>query len=77
MLAISKRGYADDARELAAINAEACALSESRAAFEYRHSEAFVGETDRRRQANQGATHDDRGIGGVYKPGHRTLYPLT
>jgi hypothetical protein len=70
MPTISKRGYADDARKLAAINAEACALPKVGAAFEYRHAESFMGETDRRRQTHQGASDDDRSIGGVCKPGH-------
>jgi hypothetical protein len=49
MFAISKCGSADDARKLMAINAEACSLSELGAAFEYRHTEAFMGQADCRR----------------------------
>ena len=74
MLAISKRRYADDARKLAAINAEAYVIPEPGAALEYRHAEAFVGEADRRRQAHQGAADDDRSIGRVCKLGHGTLH---
>jgi hypothetical protein len=49
MFAISKCGSADDARKLMAINAEACSLSELGAAFEHRHTKAFMGQADCRR----------------------------
>jgi hypothetical protein len=74
MATISERGHADDARKLAAINAEACALPEVGAAFKYRHADAFVGEADRRSQAQEGAADDDCGIEGVCKLGHGTLH---